>query len=86
MTIRSTETRVVFQRPFLLKPLTGSQPAGEYRVTTDEESVPDVSFLAFRRTATLFHTPALAAAGGEVRVFTIEPADLQAALAADSRP
>ncbi len=42
-------------RPFVLPGVDGLQPAGTYDVDTDEESIDDVSFLAWRRVATMIH-------------------------------
>lgn len=88
---RTTETTVTFSRPFRLPPLEAPQPAGTYRLVIDEEEVPGLSFLAFRRTATMLAVPAVTAAGGASRnttgqLVTIRPEDLEAALARDSAP
>ena len=58
MSIRTTEKTVTFCRPFTLAALDGPQPAGTYHVVTEEEQIPDLSFVAFRRVATLLHLPA----------------------------
>ena len=88
---RTTETTVTFTRPFRLPPLEARQPPGTYRLVIDEEEVPGLSFLAFRRTATMLALPAVAPAGGPDRgaagqLVTIRPEDLEAALARDSAP
>lgn len=88
---RTTETTVTFARPFRLPPLDAPQPAGTYRLVIDEEEVPGLSFLAFRRTATMLALPAIAAAGGANRattgqVVTVRPEDLEAALDRDRAP
>ena len=58
MSTRTTETTVTFRRSFTLLSLDGAQPAGTYRLVTEEEQIPGLSFTAFRRTATLLHLPA----------------------------
>ena len=88
---RTTETTVTFARPFRLPPLAAPQPAGTYRLVVDEEEVPGLSFLAYRRTATMLALPAIAPAGGPdrgitVQFVTVRPEDLEAAIARDSAP
>ena len=53
MSTRTTVTTVTFQRSFTLSALEGTQPAGTYRLVTEEEQIPSLSFIAFRRTETL---------------------------------
>ena len=85
---RTTETSVTFQNAFKLTSFDTEQPAGTYRLVVDEEEVLGVSFLAYRRTATMLHTPSISAAGthlGTHRVFPVDPAELASALEADAR-
>lgn len=80
--MRTTETMVTFRRPFMLAAVGAEQPAGTYRVETEEEQIPGLSFTAFRRTATLLHLPAVSTTGGTHQVVEIDPlawADLVAA-------
>lgn len=86
MSTRTTEASVTFCRPFTLTALDGLQPAGTYRLVTDEEQIPGLSFVAFRRLATLLHLPADPAPGATRQVVNVDPAELAAALAADGRP
>lgn len=85
MNTRTRETTVTFRHPFKLKALDGPQPAGTYRLVIDEEEIPDISFLAYRRSATMLHTPAIAAPGGSSQVFSISSDELAKALEADLR-
>lgn len=85
MATRTTEASVTFCRPFKLAGLDGMQPAGTYRVVTEEEQIPGLSFVAFRRLATLLHLPADPAPGVSCQVDNVDPAKLAAALAADAR-
>ncbi|WP_338000432.1 hypothetical protein [Chelativorans sp. YIM 93263] len=65
------------------------QPAGTYRLVVDEEEIFGLSFLAYRRTATLLHTPAISVQRGRHQVVEVDPEELAAALDADvlaSRP
>ena len=84
MTVRTTETTVVFRHPFVLSSVDGPQP-GTYRLVMDEEQIPGLSFLAFRRTATMLHLPAVSASSPSYQVVSVDPAELQAALEADGR-
>lgn len=84
MTARSTETTVSFRHPFTLGPFDRPQPAGTYRLVIDEEQIPGVSFLAYQRTATLLHTPAISTPDGSHQVFRIDRAELATALESDA--
>ncbi len=83
MSRRTTET-VTFRRSFTLAALDGAQPAGTYRLVTEEEQIPELSFVAFRRVATLLHLPANPLPGGTLHVVSILPDELAEALAADA--
>lgn len=85
MGIRTSETTVTFTRRFSLSSLDRPQPAGTYRVVMDEEEVPGVSFMALRRVATFFHTPALSTFPARAAVFQIGAGELAAALDDDRR-
>lgn len=84
MSTRTTETTVTFRRSFMLAPLEGAQPAGTYRLVTEEEQIPGLSFTAFRRTATLLYLPADPVPGGTRQVVSVSPDELALALAADA--
>jgi hypothetical protein len=73
----------VFNRPFLLKGIDRTLPAGSYRVVTDEELIDGISFPAYRRVATMIFVPA-APGTSSVEMVTIDPLDLQAALDRDA--
>jgi hypothetical protein len=85
MADRSTETTVTFRHPFRLSALERPQPAGTYMVVTDEEEIVGLSFVAFRRMATLLHLPAVGTARTRAEVVCIDPLELTAALIADRR-
>lgn len=84
MTDRTTETTVTFRHPFTLAPLDDEQPAGTYRLVIDEEEIPDVSFLRYRRTATMLHVPSISSVRGPHQVFVIDSTELTKALEADA--
>ena len=81
---RSTETTVTFRRPFTLAALDGVQPAGTYRLVEEEEEIVGLSFVAFRRVATLLHVPANPAPGDTSHVVLVSPDELAEVLAADA--
>jgi hypothetical protein len=83
MTVRTTETTVTFKRSFSLPELDRPQPAGTYRVITDEEEISGLSFVAFRRIATMLRLPSLANAGRREETVIIDANELSAALTAD---
>ena len=85
MSVRTTDSKVTFRRPFLLASLGSSQPAGTYRLEIDEEEIAGPSFAAFQRTATMLHLPAPSATSGLNEIVPVDPAELAAALAADAR-
>ncbi len=83
MSTRSTETTLTFSKAFALSEVDRPLLAGTYRVVVDEEDLPGLSFLAFRRTATMLHVPALSALGGLNEVFLVNPDELAAVFEAD---
>jgi hypothetical protein len=84
MTDRTTETTITFRHPFTLGSLDDEQPAGTYRLVIDEEEIPDVSVLAYRRTATMLHVPSISTVRGPHKVFVVDSAELTKALEADA--
>ena len=81
-----TRTRVdtlTFTRPFSLKGVDHPLPAGDYRVSTDEELIEGLSFPVYRRVATMILVPARAGASS-VEMFAIDPADLRGAQERDA--
>lgn len=79
MTVRTTSRDITFRRAFSLPGVDGMQPPGTYTVETDEEQIPGLSFLAYRRMTTTITLP-IPYGGGVVRqVVAINPADLEAA-------
>lgn len=80
---RTINSTVQFAAPFTLNGIDGVQPAGEYEVDHHEESIDGVSFLAYRRVATFIHIPARSAHAQKSQLFSIDPADLEAALIKD---
>ena len=83
--MRTTETTVTFRHPFTLAALEAAQPAGTYRVVTEEEEIPGLSFVAFRRIATMLHLPAISTRSDKHQVVSIDPAEWTALIEADGR-
>lgn len=79
MTTRTARKTVTFTRPFNLTGIDGVQPAGAYDVYTDDELIDDLSFLAYRRVATMIHLRR----GGATEVHRIDPVELDASLLRD---
>ena len=100
MATRTTQKVVRFSSAFMLPGFGAPQPAGEYRIDQDEESIDGLSRLAWqrveerievasrlawRRVATFIHLPAISAKGSTQQVVPIIPADLDAALEKDHK-
>ena len=83
--MRSTRDMITFAQPFTLAGLDGSQPAGTYMVITDEEEIPGLSFIAWRRVATQIYLPAMGVVSGQEQVVTIDPQELAKAKCNDAQ-
>lgn len=79
MAVRMTSRDVVFRRPFVLQGFDRVEPAGTYKVETEEESIDDVSFPVWKRLATVIHITH----GGATEYVRIDPEDLRKALLRD---
>jgi hypothetical protein len=79
MITRASNKNVVFSHPFLLKNVGRVLPPGNYRVTTDEELIEELSFLAYRRVSTVIFVPLQSRDASSVEMVTIDPSDLEAA-------
>lgn len=86
MTLRTTQTTVRFDRPFVLGGFDEELPAGSYDIEFDEELLQGISFPAYHRVRTIIHLPRDKRAPGQSRALTIDPHELDAALARDSLP
>jgi len=80
---RTTRAFVTFLQPFSLVDVDGLQPAGTYLVETVEQTLDDLSFVAYRRISTTITLPALGTATLRRQVITIDPNDLEAARSRD---
>ena len=86
MTNRITTKTVVFARPFVLNEGQGEQPPGIYTVETEEEPLDVMAISAYRRVATVMTRYDVLGSSGVIRFVTINPAELEAALARDAEP
>jgi hypothetical protein len=84
MTVRTSQRTVTFTRPFSLSGLDEAQPAGTYTVQTHEESLPGLSFLAWRRIATLIFLPSRPGGAFMEQLVDIDPLELEAAQEMDA--
>lgn len=85
MTTRTTSRIMTFPRSFRLSGMEGEQPAGRYLVETDEELIEDLSFPAYRRMATYLTLPRRAHGVISSEMVRVDPAELEAVVAAESR-
>lgn len=87
MTIsRTTHTTVTFVHPFSLPGFKTLFPAGTYGIDTTEDLIEGLSFMAYQRVATELHYRTEHGVPFVEKIFTIDPADLDAALAQDKDP
>jgi hypothetical protein len=86
MSLRTTSRTITFARPFSLDGLDETQPAGSYTVQTDEEPIEGLSFLAYRRVATVIFLPLPHPhrGTGSFQAIPVTPEALEAALARDA--
>ena len=82
MSARTSRRTVTFKSPFALNGLE-ALPAGRYTVETDEEQL-DVSFPAFRRTATFIFAPRPSQGPMQLEMIAVDPAELEMALERDA--
>jgi hypothetical protein len=74
---------VTFTKPFTLNGFDEELPAGAYEVETDEERIEGVSVPAYRRVLTVMRLQPKPGHPGTVQTLTVDPNDLDAALARD---
>ena len=79
MTLRTRRETVTFAQPFTVPGADGTQPAGAYTVETDEEAIEGLSFLAWRRIATVIVLPVPHGGAGSFQAVTVDPHLLEAA-------
>lgn len=85
MVMRVRADTVTFGRPFFLQKVNRELPAGSYAIETDEESLEDISTLAFRRVGVRLFVPRIEGRS-EDEMWTIRPQDFDAVVANDRGP
>jgi hypothetical protein len=83
MTTRMVTSTVVFGKPFTLDEIDETLPPGSYRVETEEETLDNVSFIAYRRIATHFFVPSRPGVSSTAQMYMIHPKGLERALSRD---
>lgn len=83
--VRTTETTMTFRYLFRLASADSPQPAGTCRLAIDEDEIFGVSFLAFRRTATMLHISVISISSRPDHVFSVNAMELEAGLKVDAR-
>ncbi len=83
MTTRMVTSTVVFGHAFTLDEIDETLPPGSYRVETEEETLDNVSFVAYRRVATHFFVPSRPGVSSTAQMYTIQPKGLERALSRD---
>lgn len=86
MTIRTSSKPITFRRPFTVRGFDETFPAGAYILETDEEQLEGISFVAYRRIASLLHLPGKRGSAVTGRMLPVEPRDIDAALRRDQAP
>ena len=84
MLSRTTTTTAVFERPFTLSAVGRVLPPGSYVIDTEEELIPGLSFIAYRRVSTTIYFTIRAGATSARQVVTINPGELDTALKRDA--
>ena len=84
MLSRTTTKTVVFKFPFALSAVDGPLPPGPYEITSEEELIPGLSFLAYRRTSTTITLDIRTGLYTGRQVVTIDPGELEMALKRDA--
>jgi hypothetical protein len=85
MANRTTQAIVRFTNAFLLPGSNKPQPAGDYRVDHDEESIEGVSRLPWRRVGSFIHLPGTGGKMSTQQKVPINAADPGAALEKDNK-
>lgn len=85
MTTRTTQTLIHFSSPFMLPGLDRPLPAGDYIVDQDEELIEGIYLVAWRRTGSFIHLPAIGQVASTEQLVAVKPAELDAALLKDNR-
>lgn len=83
MLTRTTTRTVRFNFRFTLTGVDEPQPAGDYKIETDEEQIDSTFFIGYRRTATFIYLPSQPGHRNITQLVRIEPDELDLALRND---
>jgi hypothetical protein len=83
LTVRTTRAVASFKEPFTLRALDGLQPAGDYNVYFEDELIPGLSRVAYRRVSTILQTPSMSSPQHQSRLVSVSETDLEVALMKD---
>ncbi len=81
--VRSTESLITFRHSFNLPSLGTLQPPGSYRLVVNEMEIDGLSFMAYRRVATMHYLLAIGALTARHQVYLIDPHELELAMTVD---
>lgn len=84
METRTTTATAVFKCPFTLTSIGRELPPGSYVIDTEEELIPGLSFIAYRRVSTTINVAMRAEATTGRQIVTIDPGELERALQRDA--
>lgn len=82
MTSPTTMSTVTFDYPFTIAGCSDERPAGNYEITTEENLLQNLSFTAYRRTATHLRIEELKGTG-HTEMRPTDPSNLELALSLD---
>lgn len=85
MATRTTQTVVHFSNAFLLPGFDKPQPAGDYHVDHDEETIEGISRVAWRRVGSFIHLPGIGMQRPTHQMVPVNPTELDAALEKDNK-
>ena len=83
MTTRTKRKTVHFVRPFLLKGIGRTLPAGDYDVLTEQDLIEGLSFPVYRRVLTTIIVPAAEPHPSCIEMLTVDPRELEEMLDRD---
>ncbi len=83
MTLRTHRETLTFAHPFTLSRVDDVQAPGAYTVQTDEELLQGLSFLAYRRVATVIFVPHRHGGPSSLQAITVDPHELADTLERD---
>lgn len=85
MTSRTRQEIIHFGAAFFLPGFEAPQPAGDYRVDYDEESIDGASWVGWHNVGTFLHLPAITACSSTSQMMPVDFGDLQIALEKDQK-